>query len=604
MKRINLLFFSFVLCVGSAQNIQQIVTNEAKAAAAKMTFVGKQSTDNYDIRHHKLEIAVDPSVYFIKGKVTTTFVAKEAMKTITFDASKELQILSASIDDRSLAFIQNEQDEVVVDLPQTFLTGTEATITITYQGKPSTKEDAFTITTHGPDKVPVLYTLSEPYGSKDWWPCKQDLNDKADAIEVVITTPSFFKPKKGKKRSYVAVSNGLETCVTDNGITKTTTYKHNYPIPSYLVAIAVTDYEVYKQTVEGTDGTFDIVNYVYPESMNTAKKHTEVTKDIMYVFQDLFGEYPFADEKYGHAEFSWGGGMEHTTVSFIGNYSRMLIAHELAHQWFGNKVTCGSWKDIWLNEGFATYLTGMVEEKLDGKRDFNNWKQGKVSTITRSGFGSIYVDESNLDNIDRIFSSRLTYDKASMVLHMLRQHLGDKDFFQGVRNYLNDEKLAYSYANTEDFIRHMEVQSNRDLSEFFNDWIYGEGFPSFKLDWHADANGELQVVLSQQTTAPHSVDFFEAEVPVRLYSANGNYEDIILKHAINDQLFLVNAGFDVVKIEIDPNFDIISRDNTVRRALDSDADIIAQAINSPTRVYTDIALAKARRATLVSAGGE
>jgi len=182
----------------------------------------------------------------------------------------------------------------------------------------------------------------------------------------------------------------------------------------------------------------------------------------MNLYTTLFEEYPFANEKYGHAQFGWGGGMEHTTVSFMGSFGRNLIAHELAHQWFGNKITCGSWKDIWLNEGFATYLSGLTIENLDGNSAFITWKQQRINSITSQPNGAVYLTDSDTTSVNRIFNGRLSYDKGSMVLHMLRKKLGDADFFQGLKNYLADANHAYGYAKTEDFIAIMETTSGQD----------------------------------------------------------------------------------------------------------------------------------------------
>src|SRR5690606_17633816 len=141
--------------------------------------------------------------------------------------------------------------------------------------------------------------------------------------------------------------------------------------------------------------TFPIINYFYPENFNTASTQVAVTFPIMDLFEEKFGTYPYANENYGHAQFGGGGGMEHTTVSFMGGFSRNLIAHELAHQWFGNKVTCGSWQDIWINEGFATYLAGLVIEHLDGEDNFVSWKNGLIDNITSQNGGSAYIPASD-----------------------------------------------------------------------------------------------------------------------------------------------------------------------------------------------------------------
>ena len=246
----------------------------------------------------------------------------------------------------------------------------------------------------------------------------------------------------------------------------------------------------------------------------------------------------------------------------MGNFSRHLIAHELAHQWFGNKVTCESWKDIWLNEGFATYLTGIVEEKLDSEADFTTWKQGKIHSITAAKSGALYLEEEDLESVGRIFSARLTYNKGAMVLHMLRKKLGDADFFQAVRNYLADERLAYNNANTEDLKRHLEAQSSIDLTAFFKDWVYGQGYPSYQIEWSNNMHKELNFTI-HQTQSHRSVDFFEMQLPITVYGTRGEIAEIVLDHHQNGQEFTVPVDFTVRDIAFNTSFDIISKHNEV-----------------------------------------
>jgi aminopeptidase N len=418
--------------------------------------------------------------------------------------------------------------------------------------------------------------LSEPYGAKGWWPCKQDLNDKIDAIDVFITTPVF----NASNEELVAVSNGVEQEQSVDGNFKTTHFKHQYAIPAYLIAIAVTNYEVYSHEVPNNGNPFDIVNYVFPESLAEAQANTPITVDIMNLFTDLFEEYPFANEKYGHAEFGWGGGMEHTTVSFMGNFGRNLIAHELAHQWFGNKVTCGSWKDIWLNESFATYLSGLVFENLDGDAAFTNWKQSRVNSITSSPGGAVYLTDQDTTSVGRIFSGRLSYNKGSMVLHMLRKKLDDANFFQGLKNYLADSDLAYNYAKTEDFIAIMEAASGEDLTEFFNDWLFNEGYPSYSLFWEQTNANALEIQLDQIQSHP-SVSFFETGVPIRLIGTLGETLDVVLEHTSSGQVFMQPTTFLVDSIIIDPEVDLISKDNETLPFLS----VEAFALDSAVKIY-------------------
>ena len=460
------------------EDLNTLVEAEAKSAYNRIhNHRVNLNTGNYDVKYHKLEFTVDPSVASISGIVTTHFEAKENMTEVTFDLADNMTVSQVLQNGNTLTYTQNSDDELVITLGQTLNIGETGIVEITYSGNPiSSGFGSFAQTTHNSD--PIIWTLSEPYGAKGWWPCKQDLNDKIENIDVYITTPQF----NSQSEEYIAVSNGVEQSQTVNGSNKTTHYKHEFPIPAYLIAIAATNYEVYSHTVANNGNPFEIVNYVYPESLTTAQASTEVTVDIMDLFSEKFEEYPYASEKYGHAQFGWGGGMEHTTVSFMGNFSRGLIAHELAHQWFGDKITCGSWKDIWLNEGFATYLSGLVIEDFDGEASFTSWKQTRVNSITSQPDGAVYLSDSDTTSVGRIFSSRLSYNKGSMVLHMLRKKVGDDDFYQGMQDYLSDTNLAFDYAKTPDYVAKMETASGTDLTEFFSDWVYNQGYPSYTIN--------------------------------------------------------------------------------------------------------------------------
>jgi len=481
------------------------------------------------------------------------------LTTITFDLTDNMTVSAVTQNGNSISYTQNSNDELVITLSQTLLQGQSSTVKITYSGNPvSSGFGSFEQTAH--NGSPVIWTLSEPYGAKGWWPCKQDLNDKIDEIDVYITAP----------QQYVSVSNGLEQGQTTSGGFKTTHFKHQYPIPAYLIAIAVTNYSVYSHEVANNGNPFDIVNYVYPEDLVYAQANTGVTVDIMNLYTQLFEEYPYANEKYGHAQFGWGGGMEHTTVSFMGGFSRGLIAHELAHQWFGNKITCGSWKDIWLNEGFATYLSGLTIENLDGDSNFKNWRISTVNSVTSSSSGAVYLSDSDTTSVNRIFNGRLSYNKGAMVLHMLRKKLGDAVFFQGMKNYLSNPNLAFSYAKTPDFKASMEVASVKNLTEFFNDWIYNQGYPSYSIDWYQPQDDQIKITVNQ-TQSHASVSYFEAPLPIRIngVGVTGNVLELVLNNTFDGQEFLYTTNFKVRGVEIDPDTHLISRNNSATLGLEN-----------------------------------
>ena len=289
--------------------------------------------------------------------------------------------------------------------------------------------------------------------------------------------------------------------------------------------------------------------------------------------------------------------MEHTTVSFMGGFSRGLIAHELAHQWFGNKVTCGSWNDIWLNEGFATYLSGLVIENFDGGQDFNDWKQNRINSITGQPDGSVYINEDNPSS-SRIFSGRLSYSKGALVLHMLRKELDDTLFFESLQNYLVDPDFSYGYATSDEFIASVEESTQTDLTEFFNDWLYGEGYPTYTIEWSQPSQNLARFVINQ-TQSHSSVDFFESKVTLKLNGTNGETLIATLDNTYNGQEFFQTVLFDISDVEFDPYYDIISKNNEVVLSLTSNS-IQSEVSIFPTPTNNKFKIIKPRDLTIDS----
>jgi len=261
MKKITYLFClltSIAFAQDHDHDFEKMVNAEMKSAFKKIDLRVNPNTQNYDVTYSKLEFTVNPAVYNISGIVTTTFKALSDMTTVTFDLTNELTVTSVKKGLTNLSFVQNASNELVITLPTTVTTGNSETVEITYNGAPSSGQSAFEVSTHG-SNVPILWTLSEPYGARDWWPCKQDLNDKIDSIDIYITSPS----------ANISVSNGLQQSRVINGANATTHYHHSYPIPAYLVAIAVKNYQIHNQQGgQGTTGSplVPIVNYIYPET--------------------------------------------------------------------------------------------------------------------------------------------------------------------------------------------------------------------------------------------------------------------------------------------------------------------------------------------------
>ena len=503
-----------------------------------------------DIFYQEIYWNIDPAVYYISGEITYYFKSrKEKLSLLVLDLSDSLHVNYVKRGNVDLNFQHTADQLLTIDLGKNLSVGEIDSLTISYEGKPpSNGFGSFVQGTH--NDVPIIWTLSEPYGVRDWWPGKQDLVDKIDSMDVFIITPL----------NNLAAGNGKLISIQEANAKLLHHWQHRYPIASYLVAVAVTNYAQYSDYVHTSpEDSIEILNYVYPENLNNAQQATAQAVDIMTFFNDRFGVYPFADEKYGLSQIGWGGGMERQTMSFMFNFSYSLMAHEMAHQWFGDKVTCGSWKEIWLNEGFATYLTGLSYEEFSNDLYWPLWKSSTSNSATSQPGGSVYVDDTT--NVNRIFSGRLTYNKGSYLLHMLRWVNGDANFFQGVRNYLNFAGTAYDFATTDELKSYLEQESGKDLDEFFADWYYGQGYPSYHINW-AQQQDSLIIQVKQLQSHP-SVTFFEMPVPVWAY-ADGNGQQFVLQNTEQDQRFSVFVGDNHIdSLLFDPERWILTRDNVV-----------------------------------------
>lgn len=526
----------------------------------------KESVDyaSYDLVYQRLNFTVDPAVNYIVGSVYSLIKYLEDTDTgIQFDLTDSLSVDSVKCNGVKTTFLHSA-DKINITLLMPMPKNSISPVEVFYHGKPpETGFGSFVVTTHKDSTMPILWTLSEPYGAKDWWPCKESLADKIDSLDVYITCPIQYK----------AASNGKLLSDEISGETRTAHWKHRHPIATYLVGIAVTNYETYSDFLDIPDGKkIEILNYIYPEYLETAKTKSADIKSIMQFYNEKFITYPFASEKYGHAQFGWGGGMEHQTMSFMTTLDYELVAHEMAHQWFGDYVTLASWHDIWLNEGFATYLTGLVYENLQNGYWWPIWKNNTILKVTSAPGGSVYVADTT--NVSRIFNSRLTYSKGAYLLHMMRWEMGDKKFFQGLNDYLVDPAIANEFASQEEFVSHMETAADTSFTEFFKDWYYGEGYPTYHFVYFPDpADPAKQILRISQTPSHPSVGFFEMHIPIRIWK-DGKSRDLRLYNTAQNQEFAISdQPFD--SIEFDPEKWLIAK---------ADQIVLVQELANPKQI--------------------
>ncbi len=510
-----------------------------------LTFTAASS--DYTIYYARCSWKIDPSLYYISGSVTHYINVTRTTNSIVFDLDNSLRVDSVVRHGAKLSFSQGTNKTLTVSFAQTLSAGQKDSLSIYYHGAPASNGfGSFTKGFHNNGTVPVLWTLSEPYGARDWWPCRNGLDDKIDSINIYITHPS----------QYAASANGLLINKTISDNNTTSYFKHRYPIATYLVGIAVTNYASFTQGVALRNGTLPVITTVYPEYLSYFQTYVPTVYNALQLYDQYFGAYPFMNERYGQTEFDWGGGMEHQTNSFITNADEYLMAHELGHQWFGDKLTLGSWQDTWLNEGFATYLADFFYTEHFHPENLATVVSQSLSYATADAHGSVRVDDTT--DVNRIFNFNLSYKKGAMLVRMLRWTLGDSVFFKGINQYLEDPVLKYKFARTADLQRNLESASGTSLSYFFNQWFYGRGYPSFAVQWNYRKN-KLQLQITETTSDASVKCFF---VPLQLRFQKGSQQkDVVINIQKNVTRLTVPLNFKPDTVLIDPVQYLVSKNN-------------------------------------------
>ncbi len=492
-----------------------------------------------DVHYQEMYVTIDPAVNQVAGEITFYFKSQmDQLERFVVDYQDELPVLSIQRGNTPLNFSRSD-NLITIDLNKTLMTGETDTLTITYEAA-----DILRMEMH--DGAPVIST--DLNLDMLWYPGKRDLTDKIDSVDLYITTPPD---------QYVA-GNGTLQGIQEVFGTWVHHWKHRHPIATtYLLELAISNYTIVEDSVLLMDGTMlPIYHYLYPESAAELWEELEATPDIMQFFESRFGNYPFADEKYGHAQYTAGGALEVQTMSLMGFFNFNVIAHEMAHHWFGNTVTFGSWSDIWLSEGFAEYLSGLAVETLRPSY-WNGLKTSKINSITSQPGGSVHVQDTN--DLSVVFDGRLTYNKGFYLAHMLRWMVGDSAFFLGCRNYLADHYDGF--ARTSDLQQHMETVSGIDLNEFFADWFYGEGYPSYTILWEQQQDSVILWI--DQTQSDPSVSYFEMPLPIAAYRF-GIIADTVFNHTYEHQRFAMYVGMNnVSQMLFDQDKWILSKGNQV-----------------------------------------
>lgn len=532
--------------------LQLVLTNIDKVN------VTRAAQSDYNVRFYHINLNVSDSSIYIEGFTRLIIEAEPGMQQINLDFSTRLSTDSVKINGQRAEYTHS-LDKLVIERGEN--TGGLITAEVFYHGPGNTGINVSGIYNRSVSawNKRVTWTLSEPYSAKNWFPCNQVLTDKADSVYVFLSTDKNLK----------AGSNGLLTNVVplpDNRVRYE--WKSRYPIAYYLISFAVSDYLDYSFYVRNTENTDSILvqNYIYNDSSYLNNNRTAINKtgDLLLLYSDLFGPYPFRNEKYGHCTAPFSGGMEHQTMTTLVSFSFLLVAHELAHQWFGDHVTCSSWQDIWINEGFASYAEYLANQYLVSQEVADDWMESTRDYVKSLPGGSIYVPSSFLTNEGRIFDSRLSYKKGAAVIHMLRHEIGnDSLFFGSLTSFLH--KFGNGTASGEDFKMHLEEQTAMDFDQFFNQWYYGEGYPIHNINW--EQKNDTLYISSLQTTSSGTA-FFDVMLEFRL---TGEDTDTIVsfRQASNYSTWKLYLPADIHTLQPDPNNWLIIDFATVARVKDS-----------------------------------
>ncbi|MBL7933552.1 MAG: T9SS type A sorting domain-containing protein [Bacteroidia bacterium] len=401
----------------------------------------------------------------------------------------------------------------------------------------------------------ATWSLSEAIVAYHWWPTKQVLSDKIDSSWVFVTTDS----------TNMAGSNGVLTNVVNVGTKKRYEWKSHKPIAYYLISVAVSkfkEYNLYAKPQYLNGDSILIQNYIDAAAFTDpgwiANDKVQLNKmpATMNFLCDMYGMYPYYKEKYGHCMVPLGGGMEHTTMTTIGFFDFYVDAHELGHQWWGDQVTCGSWKDIWINEGFASYTEHLVAEYMDPSNFANNLDGVHGSVMSQVG-GSIFFTGNDTMNSNRIFSSRLTYDKGGAIIHTLR-FLTNNDslWFNTLRGFQSTYKNKT--ASAIDFQNYYQAQTGINPTQFFSQWYYGEGYPTFNVTYNY--TGDSCFIKSVQTTSKPTVTPLFI-TPMEYWIGRVGMQDTVIRvmHSNATEIYKIALHGTVSSVAVDPNNWVINK---------------------------------------------
>ena len=550
IKIIPTLLFVLIFLTGFSQKSIELQHHYDLEFKTFKEFVIKNATfkgdTNIDVKFYHLDIEIGVPSPYVEGSVIIRFTpVVNTLNSLRLNLNSALTVDSISAPCES--FYQ-DNDEIVIQLETSYNPGDLINLQIYYHGVPvmAGGYKGLRYESHGSGE-PIIATLSTPYLAHYWYPCKDGPEDKPDSVYVDITIPSLTY----NGIELMAVSNGILESVIDNGDTKTFEWRHRYPIVTYYVMAAISNYEEFQEQFNGTAGeSYPLVYYVFNEDLSQSQLGVQEMPDAIQFFSDTYGVYPFSNEKYGMTQLGFYGAIENQTNTITNNMKPSWIyisVHELSHMWFGDNITCSDWHHAWLNEGFATYSEALWEEHKYG---FNAYKS-YISNEEYWDAGTLYLE--NAQDTFNIFQS-IIYKKGSYTLHMLRGVLGDDLFFEALHDYSANPQFMYGNATTEDLQEVFENTSGMDLSFFFDQWVYDERYPYYKYNYYQGSNNDLNMAIHQAQEELYGYrPVFEMPVQIKFDFAGGGDTTITVWNDEQTQEFIFQFENTVSSVTIDPD---------------------------------------------------
>ncbi|MDY0084227.1 MAG: M1 family metallopeptidase [Ignavibacteriaceae bacterium] len=529
-------YFSLIIAIFTATVLPKVYQADL-GFNDKKYFVSK-TQKALDILHYDLSIDLDVKNKIVNGLAILTAVKDQSGNSVLeSDLEYELnfydnmKIISVKINNEDKEYHRKKNR---IFIKETKTISDTFTIEIEYSGTPQKGGlDGFVFGSVNGNSL--IYNISEPDLASTFFPCDDDPSDKA-LLDIKITNDSQF----------VSVSNGNLIEIKNNGAKKTYHYKTVYPISTYLIAVYSAPYKTFTDTYISLNkqDTMQIYYYVLPEHFDKAQIDFAGHSDYLKTLSEIFGEYPFIKEKYGVAEFLWNyGAMENQTITGFGynfiNGSKFYedtYVHELSHHWWGNSVGPKTWNDIWLNEGFASYTEALYAEAKNGKEALKSKMLAKFSSYFR---GTLYAPKD-------LFGETV-YDKGAWVLHILRNEIGDSDFFNILNRYYNTYK--YSNASVEDFKNICEEVSHKDLTKFFDQWVYNGTeniFCSVSFDTESNDNSEEVTLYINQKTKDYPEFHFTLDVEILYKNGTSETKSFLINKRNNKFNFITDREVEAI----------------------------------------------------------